>query len=98
MGLLHKKVHGFFLCKKIREKRNPNLELIGAYIHSDEATIHAHLDYIPVATGYKKGLVIQNGLVKALDQQGFIKHGKETASLVENLLKNLRRFLQKMKL
>lgn len=31
--------------------RNPNLNLIGAYIHADESdrTVHMHLDYIPVA-------------------------------------------------
>jgi len=53
--------------------RNPNLELIGAYIHADESdgTLHAHLDYIPVARGYTKGLKIQNGLDRALEQQGF---------------------------
>ena len=53
--------------------RNPNLALIGAYLHMDETngTIHAHLDYIPVATGYRKGLEKQNGLTKALEQQGF---------------------------
>ena len=66
-------------------ERNPSLELIGAYIHADESngTLHAHLDYIPVAHGYKNGLSIQNGLVKALGQQGFetAKHGKETAQI-----------------
>jgi len=65
--------------------RNPNLELIGAYIHADEpdGTVHAHLDYIPVADGYKNGLRTQNGLVKALGQQGFdtMKHYKETAQI-----------------
>lgn len=57
------------------KKRNPNLECIGAYIHADESdgTIHMHLDYVPVATGYKRGLETQNGLVKALEQQGFVK-------------------------
>ena len=66
-------------------KRNPSLELIGAYIHADESngTLHAHLDYIPVAHNYKKGLSVQNGLVKALGQQGFLtaKYGKETAQI-----------------
>jgi len=66
-------------------KRNPSLELIGAYIHADESngTLHAHLDYIPVAHSYKKGLRVQNGLVKALGQQGFLtaKYGKETAQI-----------------
>jgi len=60
-------------------ERNPNLELIGAYIHADErdGTLHAHLDYIPVAHGYKNGLHTQNGLVKALGEQGFDTEKKE---------------------
>jgi len=65
------------------KRRNPSLELIGAYIHADEATIHAHLDYIPVATGYIRGMHTQNGLDKALRQQGF--DGK-TASLTPQIL------------
>lgn len=64
-------------------ERNPNLECIGAYIHADEeeGTLHMHLDYVPVATGYKKGMEIQNGLAKALEQQGFTKDGKLTAQI-----------------
>lgn len=38
---------------KTFEIRNPNLKLIGAYIHMDEASPHLHLDYIPIAKGYK---------------------------------------------
>ena len=48
------------------EERNPNLELIGAYIHMDEASPHMHFDYIPVATGYKQGLLKRNGLDRAM--------------------------------
>ena len=34
------------------KRRNPNLELIGAYYHADEeGAPHVHLDYIPVARG-----------------------------------------------
>lgn len=64
-------------------KRNPHLECIGAYIHADEedGTLHMHLDYVPVASGYKKGMEIQNGLAKALEQQGFVKDGKLTAQI-----------------
>lgn len=63
-------------------KRNPHLVLIGAYYHADEqGTPHAHLDYIPVANGYKRGLETQSALVKALEQQGFSKDGKETAQI-----------------
>lgn len=53
------------------EERNPNLKLIGAYIHMDEASPHLHLDYIPVATGYSRGLEKRNSLDKAMKQMGF---------------------------
>ena len=54
------------------EERNPNLALIGAYYHADEEGVpHVHLDYIPVANGYKQGMECQTGLVRALEQQGF---------------------------
>lgn len=66
------------------QERNPNLELIGAYYHDDEPdgeAPHVHIDYIPVAHGYKKGLETQTGLVKALGEQGFEKIGKATAQI-----------------
>lgn len=66
------------------QERNPNLELIGAYYHGDEPdgeAPHVHIDYIPVAHGYKKGLETQTGLVKALREQGFEKIGKATAQI-----------------
>ena len=54
------------------ESRNPNLKLIGAYVHMDEASPHLHLDYIPVAQGYKRGLQTRNSLDKAMKQMGYI--------------------------
>lgn len=63
-------------------ERNPNLRLIGAYYHADEqGEPHVHIDYIPVATGYKKGLETRNGMRRALEQQGFTKKGRETAQI-----------------
>lgn len=53
------------------EVRNPNLKLIGAYVHMDEASPHLHLDYIPVAKGYKTGLQARNSLDKAMKQMGY---------------------------
>lgn len=55
------------------KKRNPHLYMVQAIIHCDEpqGTVHAHIAYIPVATGYKRGMRVQNGLNKALQQQGF---------------------------
>lgn len=66
------------------EERNPNLHLIGAYYHNDEQgkQPHLHLDYVPVAHGYKRGMHTQNGLVKALGEQGYTtKSGRETAQM-----------------
>lgn len=63
-------------------RRNPNLELIGAYYHADEdGEPHVHLDYVPVAHGYIKGMETQTGLVKALGEQGFEKNGRATAQI-----------------
>lgn len=53
------------------QERNPALRLIGAYIHMDEASPHLHLDYIPVAEGYQKGLSKRNSLDKAMRSMGF---------------------------
>lgn len=52
------------------EERNPNLKVFNATLHMDEATPHLHIDYIPIATGYKQGLEYRNSLTKALEQQG----------------------------
>lgn len=73
------------IMKEFVEKwheRNPNLELIGAYYHADEdGEPHVHLDYIPVAHGYSRGMGTQTGLVKALGEMGFQKQGKATAQI-----------------
>lgn len=68
-------------CKGWKD-RNPNLAMIGAYYHADEVGVpHVHVDYVPVAHGYQKGMHTQTGLVKALGEQGFYKSGKETAQI-----------------
>lgn len=63
--------------------RNPHLELIGAYFHADEpnSDIHIHLDYIPIATDFTRGMKIQNSLSRALQQQGFKAHGSQTEQI-----------------
>ena len=54
------------------QERNPNLEMIGAYYHDDEeGEPHVHIDYVPVAHGYKRGMETQNGLDKALREMGY---------------------------
>lgn len=52
------------------QERNPNLYVFNAVLHLDEATPHLHIDYIPVAHGYQKGLQVRNSLDKALKEQG----------------------------
>ncbi len=55
------------------QDRNPNLYLFNCVLHLDEATPHLHIDYIPVANGYKKGMKTRNSISKALQQMGFAK-------------------------
>lgn len=52
---------------KTFQKRNPNLKVINAVMHLDEATPHLHIDFIPVATGYKKGMSVRNSISKSLN-------------------------------
>ena len=52
------------------QERNPNLRLFNAVLHMDEATPHLHLDYIPVAHGYKTKMHTRNSLTKALQEMG----------------------------
>ena len=60
----------------------PNLAVVGAYFHADEkGAPHIHIDYVPIAHGYKKGMAVQNGLVKAFGEMGFILKGKDTAQI-----------------
>ena len=61
---------------------NPNLRLINADYHADEgfynrngvweySTDHTHLEVVPVASGFKRGLEVQNSMNKAMAQMGF---------------------------
>lgn len=52
------------------QERNPNLYVFNAVMHLDEQTPHLHIDYIPLADGYQKGLQVRNSLDRALKQQG----------------------------
>lgn len=51
------------------EKRNPTLKVFNAVMHLDEETPHLHIDFVPVAEGYKKGLSKRNSISKALGGQ-----------------------------
>lgn len=62
-------------------RANPNLALVGAYIHMDESTQHLHLDYIPVAE-CSRGMKLQNTLTGALKAQGFVtNNSRDTAQM-----------------
>lgn len=65
------------VCKKILDdymrnfqKRNPNLYVFNAVMHCDEQTPHLHINYIPLARGYKQGLKVRNSLDRAFKEQG----------------------------
>lgn len=51
------------------EKRNPNLKVYNAVIHNDETSPHLHINFVPVADGYKRGLEKQVAFDKAIKQQ-----------------------------
>lgn len=55
---------------KTFQERNPNLHVFNAVLHNDEATPHLHIDYIPVAHSYERGMQVRNSLDKALKEQG----------------------------
>lgn len=53
------------------QRRNPNLHVFSAHLHTDEATPHLHIDFVPFATGSKRGLDTRVSLKQALAEQGF---------------------------
>lgn len=55
--------------KSIQE-RYPQLYFFDIVLHRDEATPHVHVDYIPYATGYKRGFEVQPANDKAFEQMG----------------------------
>lgn len=52
------------------EQGNPQMKVVGAYIHNDESTPHMHLDYIPVAE-YTRGQSKRVSNDKAIRQMGY---------------------------
>lgn len=53
------------------EKEFPNLKIQQAVIHSDEATPHMHVAYVPVSTENKRGLKTKNSLRGAYREMGY---------------------------
>ena len=66
------------------QNRNPNLYVFNAVLHLDEKTPHIHIDYFPVARGYKQGLQVRNSLDKALKQQGIDGLGGKKKNSTQN--------------
>ena len=61
---------------KMFQHRNPQLYVIGAYIHLDEETPHLHLNFVPWVSGCKRGLETKTSLKAALATRGFASEGK----------------------
>ena len=61
---------------KMFQLRNPQLYVIGAYIHLDEEAPHLHLNFVPWVSGCKRGLETKMSLKAALATRGFASEGK----------------------
>jgi len=59
-------------------ERNPNFYVFNSVMHLDEKTPHLHIDYVPIAGGYKNGMETRNSQSVALQQMGF---GKDKDSI-----------------
>lgn len=62
------------------KEQNPHLVPYNVVIHMDEASPHMHINYVPVAEGYKRGLEKQPSFSKALENQGFTGNKKQRFS------------------
>lgn len=78
-------------------KNNPNLYVYNAVIHFDEqGAPHAHVNVVPFATGYKKGLKVQPSFRKALFNQGFKNSDKDNLkNFCEKQVKSFEEILKK---
>lgn len=61
---------------KMFQLRNPQLYVVGAYIHLDEETPHLHLNFVPWVSGCKRGLETKTSLKAALATREFASEGK----------------------
>ena len=53
------------------QERNSQLRVFSAHLHTDEATPHLHIDFVPFTTESKRGLDTRVSLKQALAAQGF---------------------------
>lgn len=76
------------------ERAYPNFKVAVAAYHADEQYLngkgnyewgieHMHLNFIPVASGYTRGLSVQASISKALEQMGF-KNGTDADGVYRN--------------
>ena len=80
------------------QAQNPQLIVIGAYLHADEEGKypHMHLDFIPVAMGNKNGLSKKVSLKGALQQQFKSNNFKYSATAQEAWCEIQRKNLQEL--
>lgn len=80
------------------QAQNPQLIVIGAYLHADEEGKypHMHLDFIPVANGQKNGLSKKVSLKGALQQQFKSNNFKYSATAQEAWCDIQRKNLQEL--
>ena len=80
------------------QAQNPQLHVIGAYIHADEEGKypHMHLDFVPVANGNKNGLSKKVSLKSALQQQFKSTNFKFSATAQETWCEIQRKNLQEL--
>ena len=85
----NKKIANKILKKYFEDfhERNPNLHIYNAVIHNDEASPHLHLNIIPTAHGYKRGMDTQCSFDKALKEQGLNFDKNDSRSLWNNFRK-----------
>ena len=67
----------------------PSIEIVGIYYHADEqgrdgvpGAPHLHIDFVPVASGYKRGPEKQISISKALSQAGYNAEGMSKTQTV----------------
>ena len=59
------------------KERHSNLYVYNAVVHVDEkGAPHAHVNVVPIATGYKRGLKCKPSFSKALANEGYLSKGK----------------------
>jgi len=78
------------------EERNPNLKIYNAVIHNDESSPHLHVNVVPVASGYKRGVQVQPSFDKALRQQNMTSESDSSFDLFESFRNQEIGFVEKM--